>query len=522
MTPATRPPLALLSAFAVLVAAGCTIGTDTTPDPPGTPGVTIEPAQWRPCPDLPGEVIGHLVPGGFVDQLTEGVTYECATVDVPQDWSDPDGTTFEVALLRTRTDEQADPLGSLLVNPGGPGASGVDLAVYLSFGPQFGGLPTEVTDRFDVVGFDPRGVHRSSPVECFDAADLDASFAADPDPTTEAELEEMLVASERMAETCEQKYGGETLSLFSTHQAARDMDAIRQAIGDEELSYLGFSYGSLLGAVYAQLFPDRIRAMVLDGAVDPTQERLERSRGQAEGFELAFDNFAAWCAQNQTECPLGDDPRAAVNAALDDARESPVTGEDGRDATAGWVHYAVVSALYSQQTWPVLAAAIDQLAGGDPSGVFELADNYLDRSADGQYSNQWEANTSVNCADRTGQAMSVIEVRALQEQWREEMPMFGGSAALGALGCVHWPAEPDPYPTGEATGAPPIVVVGTTGDPATPYESTQRLAGMLGVGVVITFDGDGHTAYPDSSCVAAEVNAYLVDLTVPDDGTTCD
>jgi pimeloyl-ACP methyl ester carboxylesterase len=523
MALATRAPLAVLSAVLVL-AAGCTDAGDgpELEDTPGVEDLEIEPAGWQPCPDVPAEVLGDLVSPGFVGQLTEGVTYECATIAVPQDWNVPDGATFDVALLRARTDNQGDRIGSLLVNPGGPGASGVDLAVYLSFGPSFGGLPTEVTDRFDIVGFDPRGVQRSTALECFSAEDLDASFAADPDPDTAAELEEALVASERMAATCEQKYGADTLSLFSTHQTARDMDAIREAVGDEQLTYLGFSYGSLLGAVYAQLFPDTIRAMVLDGAVDPTRDRLDRSRGQAEGFELAFDNFAEWCGQDPDQCPLGDDVRAAVTDALDDARESPAVGSDGREATSGWIYYAIISALYSERTWPALAAAIDQLDGGDPTGVFDLADAYVDRSADGQYSNLWEANTAVSCADRTDGAMSVAEVRELQEQWRDEMPLFGGPAALGGLGCVHWPAEPDPYPTGPADGAPPIVVVGTTGDPATPYESTQRLADMLGVGVVVTYDGEGHTAYPESDCVAGNVNAYLVDLDVPEDGVTCD
>ena len=521
MALATRPPLAVLSAV-LLLAAGCTDAGDgpEREDPPGVEDLEIGPAGWQACPEVPAEVLGDLVSPGYVGQLTEGVAYECATVAVPQDWSDPHGPTFEIALLRARIDDQRDRIGSLLVNPGGPGASGVDTAVYLSVG---GGPDNmrEVLTRFDVVGFDPRGVARSTPLECFSADDLDASFAADPDPATTAELEDALAISERMAEACEQKYGAETLGLFSTHQAARDMDAIREAVGDEQLTYLGFSYGSLLGAVYAQLFPDNIRAMVLDGAVDPTRDRLDRSRGQAEGFEQAFDNFSDWCDDSPLECPL-DNARAAVTASLEEARASPAIGLDGREATAGWVFYGVLYALYSEGTREALAAAIDQLAGGDPTGVFDLADAYVNRSADGEYSNLWEANTAVSCADRTDGAMSVAEVRELQEQWRDEMPLFGGPAALGGLGCVHWPAEPDPYPTGPADGAPPIVVVGTTGDPATPYESTQRWADMLGVGVVVTYDGEGHTAYPESDCVAGNVNAYLVDLDVPEDGITCD
>jgi pimeloyl-ACP methyl ester carboxylesterase len=494
-----------------LVAAGCT----------GTRDITTGTADWQPCPEVPKQVVGHLVPPAFVDQLTADMTYECATIHVPRLWSDPDGGTFDVALLRARADDQRDRIGSLLVNPGGPGGSGVDLAVFLSFGAMFGGLPPELTRRFDIVGFDPRGVARSSPVECFSDADLEESFGADPDPATAREIDRMLADSQRMAEICGAKYGAD-LGRYSTHQTARDMDAIRRAVGDERVTYLGFSYGSLLGAVYARLFPDRIRAMVLDGAVDPGQDRVSRSQGQAEGFEQALDNFATWCAQAAAgECPLGEEARAAVVAALDGARRSPAVGDDGRQASTGWVFYAVLSSLYSQQSWPVLAAAIDQLAGGDPTGVFDLADAYLTRTPDGAYSNQWDANTAISCADGGAPELSVAQVRELQAEWRAQYPLFGGPAALGALGCAHWPAEPDPYPTGAATGAPPILVVGTTGDPATPYESTRRLADLLGVGVVLTFQGEGHTAYPGDACVSETVNAYLLDLTVPDDGTTC-
>jgi pimeloyl-ACP methyl ester carboxylesterase len=513
--PATRALLATLVAVAV-VATGCTgvRHVERTEEPTGTP-------QWRVCPDLPGEVIGHLVPPGFVRQLTEGVTYHCTTITVPRDWSDPGGATFDIALVRARAETQHDRIGSLVLNPGGPGASGVDLAVYLSFGSQFGGLGRDILDRFDLVGFDPRGVQRSSPVECFSPDDLDASFAAEPDPATPAEIEAVLAISARMAAGCEDRYG-DTLRLYSTHQTARDLDAIRAAVGDDQLTYLGFSYGSLLGAVYAHLFPDAVRAMVLDGAVDATASRIDRSRGQAEGFELAFDNFTEWCRQHPGDCPLAGGARTAVTAALDDARESPAVGDDGREATSGWIFYAVIGALYRQDSWPLLGAAIDQLAGGDPTGVFDLADSYLNRSADGTYPNLWEANTAVNCADRADPPLTVAQARQLQEQWREELPLFGGPVALGALGCVHWPAEPDPYPAGPAAGAPPILVVGTTGDPATPYESTAALADLLGVGMVLTYDGEGHTAYPENPCIAGHVDAYLVDLTVPTAGTVCD
>lgn len=502
-----------------MILTGCTLirGEDDPPDP----DAVIEQASWQPCPEVPEQVLAPLeLPAGALAQLTSEMTYECATIAVPQDWDDPGGNTFEVALLRARHDDQRDRIGSLVVNPGGPGASGVDLAVYLSFGSQFGGLASEVSERFDLVGFDPRGVKRSSPVKCFSDAELDRSLGADPDPVSDEAFNRLVAESRQMAEGCDEEYG-DSLDYYSTVQTARDLEAVRAAVGDEQLTYLGFSYGTRLGAVYAHLFPDRVRAMVLDGAVDPAEERLAASRGQAEGFERALDNFTKWCAQTPRQCPLEPDARTAITAALEQARRSPAVGEGGREATAGWVLYAVIAALYSQDTWPVLAAAFDQLDGGDPTGVFDLADSYAERSADGEYSNLFDANTAISCADNDSE-VSLEQARALQAQWREEFPLFGAPLAVGLVGCELWPAEPDPHPVGAADGAAPILVVGTTGDPATPYESTTALAELLGVGVVLTYEGEGHTAYPGSDCVNETVDAYLIELAVPPDGTVCD
>jgi pimeloyl-ACP methyl ester carboxylesterase len=503
---------------ALLVAAGCT-GERPNRDeaPPAAEGGTV---TWQPCPELVDELIGDVAPQSLIDELTEQVTYECTTVPVPQSWDDPEAPeTFEISLVRTRSADQQDRIGSLLLNPGGPGGSGIETAVFLSFGPQFGGLPDEVTSRFDLVGFDPRGVGRSSPVECYTDAELDESFGAEPDPVEQAEFDELVAETRQQVETCAAKYGG-TLPLYSTRQAAHDLDALREAVGDDKLTYLGYSYGTLLGAVYAQLYPENIRALVLDGAVDPEQDSIASSQEQALGFERALDNFAAWCEQAPDECPLQPDARTVITNVLDDARSSPVPGDDGRDATAGWIFTAVISALYSQDLWQPLAAALDELDGGDPTGVFELADSYAQRRADGTYSNLFDANTAVNCADDATE-ITVEQVRDLQDQWRDEYPMFGGPLATSVLTCALWPVAPDPYPTGPAEGAPPILVVGTLGDPATPYESTARLADMLGVGVVLTWEGEGHTAYPDTACISDAVDAYLIDLTVPDEGTTC-
>jgi pimeloyl-ACP methyl ester carboxylesterase len=506
---------------AVVATAGCTLpviapdGSDSSAPlttqsaaPPAVPGTQ---ASWRPCPEVPRQMIGR---------GASGMTYECASVAVPRNWANPQGSgTYDVAMIRIRSRSQRDRIGSLVINPGGPGVSGIKYAVYLSFGQQFGGLPTAVTNRFDIVGFDPRGVGRSSPVRCISSTDQDEQFALPPDPVGQAQFDEVAALSKKIADGCGKKYGDQ-LVTFSTAQAARDMDAIRAAVGDPKLTYLGFSYGTLLGATYAQLFPSKVRALVLDGAVDPQQSFVAGSEAQAKGFERAFTNFTTWCGRTPAQCPIAPDARGALTDALAKADVSPVKGDDGRDATSGWIFVALVSSLYTEAGWKTLATAVDRLQAGDAAGIFHLADGYADRSPDGTYTNKFDANLAVNCAD-TDEAPSVQRIRQLQGQWRAKYPLFGATLAIGMLPCTYWPGKRDPYPEGPATGAPPIVVVGTTGDPATPYENTAQLASMLGTGHVLTWEGEGHTAYPSTACIVTAVDAYLIDLTVPRDGLRC-
>jgi pimeloyl-ACP methyl ester carboxylesterase len=501
-----RSALAVLLAV-VLTVAGCDSPTThwgSRTSGAGSSSSSAATVNWRSCPEVAKATLGKIPPN---------VTYECGKVSVPQDWSKPTGKQFGVALLRARATHQTNRIGSLLVDPGGPGGSGVDLATYLSVG-----LPAEITQRFDIVGFDPRGVGQSDKVKCFSDADLDASFGADPDPVSQQEFDKAVALSRKMAQSCGDKYG-DNLRLFSTEQAARDMDAIRAALGEQKLTYLGYSYGTLLGAVYAQLFPTRVRALVLDGAVDPTLDSMASAESQAKGFEHAFDNFAAWCKANAGKCPIAPDARGAVTSAIDSARRSPVPGPGGRAATAGWVQTAVVASLYSQEQWSQLAVAIDSLRKGSAANVLQLADSYAERNAQGRYSNLFDANIVVNCTDDNA-TPPVDKLRSLQTEWRKKYPLFGASTALDLV-CAQWPGKRDPYPAGAAKGAPPIVVVGTTGDPATPYEQTPKLANMLGVGVVLTWQGEGHTAYPQTRCITNAVNRYLIDLTVPAKGTTC-
>jgi hypothetical protein len=258
---------------------------------------------------------------------------------------------------------------------------------------------------------------------------------------------------------------------------------------------------------------------VLDGAVDPAMPSVASSEGQAKGFERAFTNFSTWCASAGARCPVAPNARAAVTSALQTARTATATGAGGRKATAGWVFTAVISSLYSESRWPELASALADLKNGNPKGIFELADSYAERDASGRYSNLFDANLAVNCTD-DDKSVTVEQARQLQGEWRAKYPLFGASLALNLI-CAQWPGKRDPYPVGKAEGAPPIVVVGTKGDPATPYEQTPALATMLGVGVVLTWEGEGHTAYPQTRCVTTAVNDYLIALKVPANGQSC-
>lgn len=474
-----------------------------------SPGVS-ENVAWRPCPDVAKRLL---------QRTPQNVDFSCATIRVPQDWlAAPggvasDGKTFDLALVRARATGQKDRIGSLVVNPGGPGASGIDLAVYLATA-----LPEALTKRFDLVGFDPRGVGQSTPVSCFSDRDLDEYFGGDPDPLSQEAFQAAVSLQGRMAKACGDKYG-DSLRLFSTEQTARDLDAIRVAVGDEKLSYLGFSYGTLLGAVYAQLFAPRVRALVLDGAVDPTLSSLESAEGQARGFERAFDNFSAWCAASAAQCPIAPNPREVVTNLMRSARENPVGTGSGRKATPGWIFHSIVSSLYNRSGWHQLAIALGSLQKGNASGVFALADQYADRDPTGKYSNLFDANAAVNCTD-DGNTPGVARIRQFQEELRAKYPLFGGPIALNLV-CAQWPGQRDPYPTGAAAGSAPILIIGTTGDPATPYEQAGGLAGMLGAGTVLTWQGDGHTAYPRTRCITENVNAYLIDLKVPDPKASC-
>ncbi len=508
-----RPGRLAIAMMAAALATGCAPASPTWQPPAAqasgaastAPSTSAGKITWTNCASTARQ---------FAPRLANGVTYECGTLSVPRDWATPtDGQVFDLALMRVRGNHQTQRIGSLVINPGGPGGSGFETAAFLPLE-----LPQAVLDRFDVVGFDPRGVGHSSPsLRCFTDADLDIAFGTDGDPADQAGFDAIAALWQRLGQQCQAKYT-DTLGKFSTVQAARDMDAIRAALGDKKLTYLGWSYGTLLGATYAQLYPGNIRAFVLDGAVDPTLSSVDGSHSQLGGFEHAFDQFAAWCKENT--CPAGPDARTSVKDLLAKARIAPVAGPNGRTATAGWITTGVSEALYAKELWPNLGQALADLAAGKATRIFALADEYAQRDSKGHYSNLFDAFTTIGCDDDAG-TLTVAQIRQYQSAWRTEYPLFGGSFATGLLSCLAWPAKRDPYPTGKAVGAPPIVVVGTVNDPATPYAQTQKLADMLGNATVLTWEGDGHTAYPKTSCIRAAVDAYLISLQVPPSGTTC-
>jgi len=503
-----------------LLASGCTTvvqgsATPTVPSRESVPDSTAAPEappvddiSWEDCTDNVVQAVG--------EELERPLTFECGTTRVPKDYDNPTEGDYELFLLRGVSTEQSDRIGSLLVNPGGPGASGVNTAIALALS-----LPLEILARFDIVGFDPRGVGLSEPVECISDSFKDEINAAEPTPRTAEEIDEALDLSEEVGSGCEDKYGDE-LGNFNTTYTARDMDRLREALGDEQLTYLGYSYGTTLGSTYAELFPDRVRALVLDGAVDPSKNDLQGSEGQAAGFEQAFDAFAADCAAQGADCPAGPDPRALVYQLLDQAESSPIpsSGPGGRSVSDGMVFLGVLGALYSQDAWPDLAQALADAQAGDSVGILALADGYTGRQDDGSYPNLVDANIAINCAD-SDQTFTATEVREYIAEWDITYPLYGAALASGLMTCTLWEATRHPLPERDAAGSAPILVIGTEGDPATPYAGAVTMAEQLEAGVLLTWEGEGHTAFPKTDCITDAVVSYLIDLVAPADGTTC-
>nr|WP_245765299.1 alpha/beta hydrolase [Nonomuraea jiangxiensis] len=416
-----------------------------------------------------------------------GNGYECTTLNVPLNYTKPAGKRIKIAMIRLPATGKR--IGSIVLNFGGPGASGIDrLAADKTF------MSDSIRRRFDVVSFDPRGVGRSSPVRCLDTLRMDAMLSSDRTPDDRAEVALRKLWDKEFAKACKANSGKELLAHVGTYEAARDMDVMRSALGDRGLTYLGLSYGTYLGARYADLFPTRIRAMVLDGAMDPSLTSSEESRAQTTGFGVATESFLRDCFKAD-DCPFGKHSVSAAEkrlaALLKRADRAPLRNTyDGRQVTEAVVRTGLNAALYSTAGWPHLRAALTDAFKGDGTKLLLLADGYNGRLPDGTYVNETEAFLAINCVDHP-------EMR-----------------------CPHWPVKGTTFARKvHAKGSPPIVVVGTTRDPATPYKQARALAAQLSKGVLLTNDADGHTAYSGgASCLDRQIDRYLITAKAPRPG----
>jgi pimeloyl-ACP methyl ester carboxylesterase len=519
---------ATVLASAVLVLSACTVatvsghgsavrGSPSTPaaGPTGGPGGTLAAQPAVTFPDCSRSLqLGALA---FPPGRRQRLTFGCATISVPLDYAHPGGRTISVRLLRVHDRADVQRTGALLVNPGGPGGSGIDYTVEFA-----AAAPDRLLSHFDLIGFDPRGVGASTPIRCLSDHQKDVINAESPDIGTAAGFAEARRIAAEMASACSLRYGN-ALAQFNTVQTARDMDRIRQAAGDSRMNYLGFSYGTELGAQYAHLFPGTVRVAVLDGAVDPFTDFVASFTDDLKGFEAAFDQFAAYCRRTDPCRRLGD-PRSAVYRVVAEADRSPIPSSaegETRTATSSIVHTAVLSALYSRSYWPVLAQALLSAENGDSRLVFALADEY-NRRTNGHYTNIADANTAITCND-SAPGPSDATIRATAASWAKRFPIFGRWDAPGLFQCQPW--QPlrtvPPLPTARAT-ADAVLVIGNLHDPATPYQGAKDLTRALGHAELLTWDGEGHTSFlQGSACVDTHVVNYLLAGTLPPPGTTC-
>ena len=457
-------------------------------DPPPGQGLARyrdQPLEWAPCLD-------HL---------------ECAGVFAPLDYTKPDQQAITLRLAKRPATAGVDRLGTLFVNPGGPGVSGI--GVVQAF--RGGGL-----GEYDIVGWDPRGVGQSTPVRCFERENLDRYLATDHSPDNGGETEALITEERSLGQSCLQRSGA-LLEHVSTAETVRDLDLLRGLVGDAKINYLGLSYGTRVGALYAQLFPKRVGRLVLDGAVNITGSEVE----QAQGFERALANFASWCANQHTE--LGgskDEVLHTVTMLLRQLDGQPIK-VGTRSLTQQLAVTAVVFPLYGQQdAWAALRdALLSAVRDHDGARLLRLADQFDERRADGSYGQWIIAFPAIRCLD-----LSATSVRAAVRQSEmviKKAPTIGPFWGPD-LTCPLWPVAPGPpTPKITARGAAPIIVIGTTGDPATPYEYAVGMAQQLDSAVLVTFHGSGHVAYSQSECVRQIVRNYLVDDVVPGDGASC-
>ena len=450
-----------------------------------------------------------------------GENLQCSTAEAPLDWSEPQRESIELALIR-QVATGGDPIGSLLVNPGGPGGSGYD---FIRDSVDYA-TDERLQESFDVVGFDPRGVNHSSAVSCYDdPAEFDA-FLFDLLPGeygSDEWINALRKANEAFGQSCEE-HTGELLGFVDTVSAARDLDLLRAILGDKKLNYLGYSYGTLLGATYADLYPGNTGRLVLDGALDPATSSFDVAATQAQGFESALKAFLADCVTHE-DCPFSGrtDAMGEIRKLLDRLDASPIRNEDGRELGSSAMTVAIITPLYSAETWPVLRQIFTDVLRGDAGYAFQIADFYFKRDVDGTYAdNSTEAFLAINCLDYSSDS-SIETLRTEESELIRLAPVLGKQLAYGGTGCAGWPHESTRV-RGPivAAGSSDILVIGTVNDPATPYVWAKAMAGQLQNGHLVTYDGEGHTAYnKGSDCVNDVVDSYFIDGVVPTSDPRC-
>ena len=538
--PASPPPrrsgarTALLATVLVLllVVAGGVAGlvvsrTSATPHSRSTaagPRATSSPAPASPSVQAPSGPMPSTSPAlaRFYGQQLHWracAADQCATLTVPLDYAHPGGRTISVAVLRVPATDQRHKVGALVVNPGGPGGSGVQYAAAAQVV-----LGSVLPRYFDIVGFDPRGVGRSTPLRCASTAELDHFVASDPDPETAAERRQMDGEVHRLGEGC-LRDSGALARHMSTVEVARDMDILRSALREPKLDYLGESYGTFLGATYANLFPHHVGRMVLDGAINPALSNAQLTLQQAHGFEVALRAYVANCVA-QGHCFLGssvDQGTRRIRDFLNRIDTHPLPTDTSRQLTEGTAVLGIWMPLYVRSYWPQLTDGLQQaMFHGNGSKLLSLADYYTSRGPNGYLDNSLEALYNVNCLDHDD-AIPTSQVPAHFPQFLKASPTFGRDFAYGLSTCASWPIHSGTRSHAlHAKGAPPIVVVGTTRDPATPLEWAKALARQLDSGVLVTRNGDGHTGFHQGNpCVDHAVQAYLVRGVVPRNDLAC-
>jgi len=509
-----------LTVVALLLLALGACGRPVPPPPDAAQQATAEPARFYGQKLIFGPCAGYATTAADGQLFASDPRFECARLEVPLDYDHPDGATAQVAMLRVPA--RGESMGSLLLNSGGPGGTGMNFAAVMAVNLAH----SPVTERFDLIGFDPRGVGATTPaIDCFTDEQLRAGDAQSEFLISAGTLSEE--GARQLVETCAQRSGGkQALAAVATRDTVRDMDVLRAALGEEQLNFFGQSYGTRVGAFYAAQYPQRVRAMVLDGAVDPRLGLVDRRLSQYAGFQRSFEQMATDCA-TRPECPLGLDPARATQAFQDIVRpllDRPLPTANGPAFTYNDAVGAVISGLYYSKAWPTIIQGLAELRDGRPDTLVRLLQLFSGPDDGGRLSNFSEAAYAIVCMDE--ERLTVEQARDVRGRIYEVAPFADpGRGVEGARdSCEAWPAPPKPtYPFPDRVeGLPPTLIVSITGDPTTPYDAGIRLAEALG-GSLLTVEGEQHTvvAAGTNACVADLVADYLINLRTPPPGARC-